>query len=130
MSRERNVQACGSTENAHSPTLNHFPFLTHIFFDSRFRKECSGSSFPDPFKLGSPAHSIIQDIERDSKAGSVHVAYFFGFNDHGKKDSCALLTSLIVHRSLTLSFRCIPLINPARSNLATAHSPNSLKTSF
>ena len=55
--------------------------------------------------------AIIQDIERISKAGSTHMAYFFfDFKDAGKQDYRAFLSSVLVQlSSQSVSFRDILL---------------------
>jgi hypothetical protein len=55
--------------------------------------------------------AIIQDIERISKAGPTHMAYFFfDFKDAGKQDVHAFLTSVLVQlSSQSVSFRNILL---------------------
>ena len=52
--------------------------------------------------------AIIEDIERISKTGTAHVAYFFfDFKDTGKQDARAFLSSILVQ----LSKQSAPLFN-------------------
>jgi hypothetical protein len=69
--------------------------------------------------------AIIQDIERISKAGSTHMAYFFfDFKDAGKQDARAFLSSILVQlSSQSVSFRNILL------ELYSAHQSGSQQPS-
>jgi hypothetical protein len=58
-----------------------------------------------------PSSAIIQDIERISNTESAYMAYFFfDFNDSGKQDACALLTSALVQLSSQSASFCNMLL--------------------
>jgi len=71
---------------AHSMPLN----LRHTVVPSRLA--CIADYHYD-------SSAIIEDIERISKIGTAHVAYFFDFKDTGKQDARAFLSSILVQLS-------------------------------
>ena len=118
---------------AYVPLLAAYSLLmTDFQFHSWLRQKCSYVS--RPIKLFSAgvfilstitSSAVIQDIERISKAGSTHMAYFFfDFKDSGKQDARAFLSSVLVQlSSQSVSFRNILL------ELYSAHQRGSQQPS-